>query len=71
MCNQYSTPSLHILVVAKRHHQFIDFGYVSLSSDKTAALSTWLGLSTNGQTAILVFKEQNIPVFSVKKVCDY
>lgn len=69
VCSYYSTPSLHLLLAAKRHCQFIDFGYVSLSSDNSASLSHWLGLSTV-RTAMFVYKEQRIPVVSVK-VCGY
>ena len=70
VCSSYSIPSLHVLLNAKRHRQFIDFGYVSLSDDNSVALASWLGLSKYIQTAILIFKEQNTPVFSVK-VCSY
>lgn len=54
--------------MAKRHRRFIDFGYVSLSSDNSATLANWLDLPTHVRTAILVYKEQSAPVFS-KKVC--
>ena len=58
VCSSYSIPSLHVLLNAKRHRQFIDFGYVSLSDDNSVALASWLGLSKYIQTAILLFKDR-------------
>lgn len=70
VCSSYSNPSLHLLMVAKKHCQFIDFGYISHSGDNSATLSHWLGLPAHVRTAIVVFKEHNIPVVSIK-VCGH
>ena len=67
VCSSYSSPSLHVLLNAKKHRRFIDFGYVSVSDDSNDALSSLLELSSH--TAILVFKEQSNPVFNMK-VCS-
>lgn len=65
--SHHSTQSLHLLLVAKKHCRFIDFGYVSVSDDNGIILSSLFGIYK--QTAILVFKEQsNMPIVSVK-VC--
>jgi len=67
--SHHSTQSLHLSLVAKKHCQFIDFGYVSLSGDSGVVISLLFGIYK--QTTILVFKEHsNIPVVSVK-VCSY
>jgi len=69
VCSHRPIPSLLLLMVAKEYRQFIDFGFVDLSSANAAVLSRQLGVHKDNTASILVFKDNGIvPVVNIK-VC--
>jgi len=64
VCSQRPSPSLLMLMVAKKHKQFIDFGFVDM---KSATLSRHLGVHKDNSASILMFKDDEIaPVVNIK-----